>query len=245
MIKEAIEKIVSLVTPEVYTIGEDTYTTNNNMRRVKPHIDKPPVIDFSSLDSIVKAIEGELWRDEITKPVFVNVLAHDGVRVFTTYRGDDMSRDTLYTASPNLPHAFNPWNSHDDMIIALRSQFIPGEDVDYLLDLLARISKDDGVSSEDNGVSQKVTATAGVALKANVNLKPRVTLAPFRTFLEVEQPASEFILRLKDVEDDAPMVGIIEADGGAWKLAAKKNIAKYFRAHLSRLIDKNIVIVTE
>lgn len=245
MIKEAIEKIVSLATPEMYVIGGENYTTNREMMRVPPHVDRPKSIDFSSLDAVVKVVQTECGRSEITKPLFVHVSRHNHVEVFTTYRTDNLQRDLLYCATADLPNGFNNWNTHDDMIIALRSQFVPNEDTEYILDLLKRVSKDDGVSSEDNGVSQKVTATTGVALKGIVNVKSRVKLAPFRTFLEVEQPESEFILRLKDVEGEPPMVGVIDADGGAWRLDAKKNIAGYFRNQLSDLIDDGMVVVTE
>lgn len=243
ILKDAIEKIADLATPKTYEIHGDTYTIDSNMRRVNPHIDRPAEISFSSLDGIAQAISAEIER-EIRKPIFVYVESHESVRVFTTYRADNMGRDTLYSAAPDLPAPFRTWSDHDDAIIMLRSQFIQNEGTEYLLGLLSRISDKDEVFSEDNGVSQKVSATRGVALKTFEQIKSRVSLAPFRTFLEVDQPASEFIVRLKKAEG-SPKIGIIEADGGAWKLAAKRNIAQYFREHLSKLIEKNLVVVAE
>ena len=248
MIKEAIEKIVSLATPETFEIHGDSYTTNNNMKRIAPHIDQPEAITFSSLDAIVQTLKAEVDRPEITKPVFVNVHGHDFVSVFTTLRFDNLERDTIYEAKPILPRPFEAWSYHDDAIITLRSRFVQNEDIEYLIGLLSRISNDDSVTSEDNGVTQKVTAVKGVSLKTYEIPKTRVRLAPFRTFLEVEQPESEFLLRIKqgDKENNIQtQIGIIEADGGAWKLAAKHNIADYFREHLMSLIADNKVIVTE
>lgn len=248
MIKAAIEKIVSLATPKTYEINGDTYTIDPNMRRVEPYIDRPYQTGFSSLDGIVQAIRMEIGREEITKPIFVSVHSHDRVVVFTTYRRDNLQRDVLYTASPELPVEFLQWSSHEDAVIMLRSQFVPNEGTEYLLDLLARISSEDSVTSEDNGVSQKVSATSGIALKKMENIKPRVALAPFRTFLEVEQPESEFLLRIRRGNKESGVllqVGIIEADGGAWKLAAKRNIADYFRTHLDSLIGQGQVVVVE
>ena len=80
---------------------------------------------------------------------------------------------------------------------------------------------------------QTVEARQGVALNALVEVKPRVLLRPFRTFLEVEQPESEFLLRVDPDEG----IGFFEADGGIWKLEAKKNIADYFNANLADLIQ--------
>lgn len=70
-------------------------------------------------------------------------------------------------------------------------------------------------------------------------LKPRVTLRPYRTFLEVEQPESEFLLRLRE----GGKIGLFEADGGMWKQQAKKNIAEYFQEELQPCTRSNAVIV--
>ena len=247
MIKAALEYLNKLATPQTYEINGDTYATVG-MSRVAPHIDRPDEIKFHSLDSITQAIKTEIDREEIPKPLFVSVNRHDLVEVFTTYRTDNMKRDSLYEARPELPDHFPTWSEHDDAIIMLRSRFIQNAGTEYLLELLSRVSNEDTVSSEDNGVTQKVTATKGIAMKQIYDVNGRVTLAPFRTFLEVAQPESEFILRVKqgDKEKDVPMkIGIIEADGGAWKLKAKHNIADYFRESLKDLISENLVVVAE
>ena len=114
-----------------------------------------------------------------------------------------------------------------------------GDGTEYLLGLLSRMSEQSKVDTLDNGVTQTVETVQGVALKTSENIKPRVALAPFRTFLEVAQPESEFLLRVNENGD----VGLFEADGGVWKLEAKQNICEYFQKRLSDLIDNNRVIV--
>lgn len=101
------------------------------------------------------------------------------------------------------------------------------------------MSKDSKVTTLDNGVTQTVEARKGVALMGNVQVKPRVTLKPFRTFLEVEQPESEFILRLNDSGE----INLIGADGGAWKLEAVRNIAAYFEGKLGDMVEAGRVVV--
>ena len=65
-------------------------------------------------------------------------------------------------------------------------------------------------------------------------------LKPFRTFLEVAQPESEFILRVNDKGN----IGLFEADGGVWKLEAKRNIAAYFEKELADFIsDKKVIVM--
>lgn len=137
------------------------------------------------------------------------------------------------TASP--PTCWSGWARE----IELRSRFAPGEGVDYLLDLLSRISKNSGVTTTDNGVSQTVEARQGVALKTVIPVKPRVPLRPYRTFQEVEQPESEFLLRL----DEEGNIGLFEADGGMWKLTARQTIKAFLEKELSGLIAADAVYV--
>lgn len=245
MIKTAIEKILSIAENKTYQIGSDTYS-DRDLYRIEPHIDQPSSISFSSLDGVVKAIKTEIKR--VTCPIFVSVSAHNKVDVFTTYRADNMERDLLYTARPDLPCKPSEWNSYDDAMIILRSQYIQNEGTAYIIDLLAHISDDNNVQSNDNGLSQQVTVKQGVSLSSRAAVKPRVVLKPFRTFLEVDQPESEFLLRLRPGDKEKKIeakIGLFEADGGAWKLNAKRYIAVYFERHLADLIEAGKVVVAE
>ena len=236
MLKEFAQYLVSLKDNKTYNIHGDTYS-DHDLVRIKPHIDRPANLSVSGLDSIVKLVRNELDMFE-NLPVFIRVDDARTVSVFTTY-DDVMCRDSLYTAKCDVPGFRDGFREYEQAIIELRSKFSPGPGVDYLLDLLSRMSKDSGVTTRDNGVSQEVEARQGVSLKALVQVKPRVALRPFRTFLEVEQPESEFLLRL----DDDGNVGLFEADGGMWQQAAKANILAYFEDKLAEEVKGGKVVV--
>lgn len=138
-----------------------------------------------------------------------------------------------------MPGFRDGFREYEKAIIELRSRFFPGEGVNYLLDLLSRMSKENGVTTMDNGVSQEVEARQGISLKTMIAVRPRVSLRPYRTFLEIEQPESEFLLRL----DDEGNVGLFEADGGMWELEAKRNICAFFEEALKPEIDGRKVVV--
>lgn len=72
-----------------------------------------------------------------------------------------------------------------------------------------------------------------------VKVEPRVSLQPFRTFIEVEQPESEFLLRINERGE----IGFFPADGGVWKLEATRNVAGYFEEALEDLISAGAVVV--
>lgn len=235
MIKEALQYLVSLKDNKTYELHGDIYS-ERELNRIAPHIDRPSRISVTGLDSIVKLVQTEL--DVLNAPVFVRVEGARKVSVLSTY-DDTMTRDSLYEASCDVPDFQGGFREYEKAVIELRSKFIPGEGVDYLLELISRINKDSGVSTQDNGVSQTVEARQGVSLKQVVSVKPRVSLCPYRTFLEVEQPASEFLLRL----DENGNVGLFEADGGMWAMEAKRRICAYFEEKLGEEIAQKRVVV--
>ena len=228
MLKEAIEKILSLAPPTTYQIDGHTYASKE-----LELIDPPEV---SGLDSLCKLIKTEL--DKIGTTVMIRVVSYDRVEVFTTYL-QAFTRYQLYSPRADIPGFRTGFREREQALIELRSLFLQNEGVAYLLGLLSRMSEQSQVDTHDNGVTQTVETVQGIALKANETIKPRVSLAPFRTFLEVEQPESEFLLR---VSEDGK-IGLFEADGGVWKLEAKQNICQYFDERLESLIEDNRVIV--
>lgn len=237
MLAKMIDKIVSLKETKIFEIDGQTYA-DASLTRIPPHVDRPDCISVSGLDSICKLIRTELEKVDTT--IMVQVKSNDTVEVMTTYLSD-FSRNTLYRAKADAPGLRTGFRGREVALIELRSLCIPNEGTAYLLDLLSRMTNENSVSTNDNGVTQTVEARQGVALNAVVEIKPRVMLRPFRTFLEVEQPESEFLLRVDPDEG----IGFFEADGGIWKLEAKKNIADYFLKNMGDLIDAGKVVVMQ
>ncbi|OSB00487.1 hypothetical protein B2H85_13365, partial [Clostridium botulinum] len=64
-----------------------------------------------------------------------------------------------------------------------------------------------------------------------------VTLAPYRTFPEIEQPLSRFIFRMQQ----GPSAAIYEADGGAWRNQAMQRIKAYLEEELKGIKNINII----
>ena len=230
-------RLTELKETKIFEIGGQTYA-DASLTRIPPHVDRPDCISVSGLDSICKLIRTEL--EKVGTTIMVQVKSNDTVEVMTTYLSD-FSRNTLYRAKADAPGLYTGFRGREVALIELRSLCIPNEGTAYLLDLLSRMTNENSVSTNDNGVTQTVEARQGVALNAVVEIKPRVMLRPFRTFLEVEQPESEFLLRVDPDEG----IGFFEADGGIWKLEAKKNIADYFLKNMGDLIDAGKVVVMQ
>lgn len=237
MLAKFIDKIVSLKQTQTFVIDGHTYT-DGELEIVEPPVDRPLMLDVYSLDSICKLIRTEIKKVGTT--IIVQAESYQDVKVMTTYL-DDFTRNSLYRARADVPGFRSGWRKREDAVIELRSLFVPNEGTAYMLDLLSRITDENTVQTNDNGITQTVEARQGVALKAFVDIKPRVSLQPFRTFLEVPQPESEFLLRV----DADKGIGFFEADGGVWKLEAKRNIAAYFEENLKDLIEEGKVVVMQ
>lgn len=240
MLKEAIEKIVSLARPEVITVNGKTFS-NQDFAEIKVTKHYPQELKLSSLDSVVQMVRKEavmLFTPELRgQQIFISVEEYNRVRVFSSY-DEWMQRERYYMAQADVPGFREGWQYAEDMIIKLRSLFLQTEDVDYLLNLISHMDSKESVSSSDNGITQTVETKKGVSLKETVQVRPRVRLTPFRTFLEVEQPESEFLLRVKEGQ-----IGLFEADGGVWKMVAKKRVQEWLENQLQDLIEDGRVIV--
>lgn len=234
MLKEFIEHIQKTTQPLIQQVGNSTFAIGSDgcAEEIRPTIDHPDTLPLHSLDALVKLVRTEASKAE--NPLYITIPDHLTVRCFGQPQPDArFFRQVYYEArATDVPGFRDGFREQEKAIIELRSRFAPGEGVDYLLDLLSRISKDSGVATTDNGVSQTVEARQGIALKATVQLRPRVPLRPFRTFQEVEQPESEFLLRM----DEEGNIGLFEADGGMWKLTARQTVKAFLEAKLADLV---------
>lgn len=122
--------------------------------------------------------------------------------------------------------------------IALRTRFQETGDSLYAMKLVNDISLGAKVIYNDNGVATTVTTKSGVSLQTNEAIRPIVKLRPYRTFQEVEQPESTFLIRINDRG-----ISFIEADGGMWRLTARNTIKAFLEENLAAEIESGKLVV--
>jgi hypothetical protein len=161
-------------------------------------------------------------------------------------------KDDSFRRREQFIHAkFNPFaltlNRYmpaEDMLIQLQALFEPTPDLADIVTALSTRTDGKVRTAVDDGITQVVTTKLGVALSTERKLPSTPTLAPRRTFVEVEQPKSRFLLRVKSgeaVEDST--AALIEADGGAWKAEAMRSIKAWLEAELAKLPENRRVAV--
>ncbi len=165
---------------------------------------------------------------------FAHVVDHGTVNVLSGLDSIDRKREWyLHATLVNNPFKFDTFLSAEMFIIALQAQFVQDAAIAAILRVVGNITEEAEHKILDDGVTQTVTAKAGIAKIENVSIPNPVTLRPYRTFQEIEQPASKFVFRMKKSKDgDGPTCALFEADGGAWKNDAIASIKKYLEFEL-------------
>ena len=227
MIKEALEYIVGLKTPVITEIDGNTYS-DKPLNRIS-YVPYAKTIGMKTLTSLVEYIKANI--DSMSERMIVHVISSTEVHLYSSLDAD-RKREYLVEVNAELPDfRFGSFIDHENFVIALQSKFVPNEDRDLVLKFAGTV--EDGTVAEygDDGVTQKATIKTGVASKADAVVPNPVNLIPYRTFLEVQQPASDFIFRMKS--SCGVQCAIFEADGGAWKNEAMSRIKNYLALELS------------
>lgn len=248
MLKNAIEKIremaVQAMEIETTVIDGDVYVKDAELglKKICAYDTKPVIPDcikVSSLEGFVNWLKNEILVPSET--LFVEVTDYNNV-ICRTNRGlvREGETSTLFSTYSNNNLFREGFRDYETAMIELRSKYQHTDDIDYLLKLLSSMTMENSVKSDDNGLTQQVTVREGIALVKNETVRPIVKLKPYRTFYEVEQPESEFLVRI----DKDGNIGFFEADGGMWKLKAREIIKNYLTDALKDMVnDKKVVIV--
>lgn len=188
-----------------------------------------PMITMTTLAGLVDAVKGGL----VEKPLCVIVDGPTCAVAVTAPVGAwlqrrQLARAVVDTADGKFP--WGQWMEADDFVIGLQAKFGPTEDRDRLVRTLGNLQGGIVRTSTDDGISQTVSVKAGVSLLGEEKIVNPVTLRPYRTFSDLEQPASPFVLRIKQDKDCAPKIALFEADGGLWKRAAVDAAHKFLTA---------------
>ena len=205
------------------------------------YIPKANAIEMHTLTSLVDYIKSDV--DEMSEKMIVEVASPTKVNLYSQldYNRD---REKLVSVSARVPEfSFNNFMDQEKFCINLQSKFIDDPQTDRSLILKFAGTVEAGTVAEygDDGITQKATVKTGIASKGDAIVPNPVKLRPYRTFLEVEQPISEFIFRMKQDKYDGINCAIFEADGGAWQIAATKAIKEYLQFELADMTQFTVI----
>lgn len=236
--KEAIEKIEALVMDSfTVEVGSRMYSA----RELRPVLYEPKAdaIEVSTLTGLVDFIESNVDDLDLVNSYIAVVDGHKKVVLCSALLGEKRDREALVVAMLDehmQAFPFGQFMPQEEFIIRLHSLFErkEGDDFDYVAQAVSRITQQNSAETLDDGISQQVTVRRGAsgALKEKETVKPIVRLSPYRTFREIAQIESQFLLRIKTNSDNTVQIALFEADGGAWRNEARLQIAAYLKEHI-------------
>lgn len=244
-LKEAMEHFEELVkradAPQVLEIYGKTYV-NRDLRRYDEAPKARPV-QARTLTALMDYMEH--CSQEFPGRMIIHIVDPTHVRLLSELDAE-RERETLFeTAAETSAFRFGEWYDQENFMIALQANFQANDDLAAVLKLAGNIVSKNNQTYSDDGTTQVATMTVGVASKADAIVPNPVTLIPFRTFQEVEQPESAFVFRIGE-RGGAPAFKLIEAEGDLWKMTAVNAIKDYIYDILGSLpeeISEKVVVI--
>lgn len=230
MIEEAIRKVMEL-TPGKYVLDAFGRQIWNKNGATLPD-PSWPTLGFVSLTALEEYIK-EAHPQEILDKDFIHIASPELVVFQGPVTGEKRIVNTYAQAKCDYrPFVFGCWIPTEEFIIGLQTMFVQDETTAKLLKVVGNLSSDTQIKTLDNGVSQEVTARAGITMVDNVELPNPVELRPYRTFLEVVQPKSEYVLRMQK-NSYGISCALFDVGGNLWKTEAVKAIKEWLELILA------------
>lgn len=226
-----LEKMEEAFAPKTYEVGGRVYSSGALCLVPEP---MPEPVQVHSLTGIVDYVQSD--PDGLGDEIRIHVCSHSRVAAYGPLSDPTRQRPCYVVAqyeSP-LPQSFiGAYSEPETFVIVLQTLFEAAGDRAEVLAVVGNLEAENVTGVSDDGVSQQVSVRAGIVRKGNLIVRNPVLLAPFRTFGEIEQPESPFILRLRGGgEGKLPQAGLFAADGGLWKLEAMERIRQWLTGKL-------------
>lgn len=236
-IKEALQYVVGLRKPEIMSVDGEQYC-DKELHRISFN-PKARSIEMTTLTSLVEYIKANI--DTMDENMIIHVQSPTKVAMYSKL-DDEREREFLVEVNAQVPEfRYGRYMDHESFLIALQSKFIDNPDRELLLKFTGTVESGTVSQYGDDGITQKATIKTGIASKGEAIVPNPVKLRPFRTFLEVEQPESAFVFRMQQDGNGGVNCAIFEADGGAWKNAAMRNVKDYLQFKLADMPQFTVI----
>lgn len=235
MFEKLIDEIQKAVVPPMIGINGHEYLSQRyHLPPEEPRVDP---IRVSTLSGFVDYLTANF--DQIPD-CMIHVVSPVEVQLVGQLKDDRYHSRQVYAIAelPTKQPTFGRYQPTEQFVINLMTQFADVGDRAEVLKVVGNLRHDSTTRTQDDGVTQTATLKTGIALVQEAPVSPIQTLAPYRTFREVNQPSSAFLLRIKQ-EKDGVHAALFEADGEQWKLDAIAAIKEW----LSERIDADDPII--
>lgn len=240
-IKDALEYAVELAEGQevIYEEKGKVYYDETKARLVElDRIKYAAPLEVHTLSGLVGYLK-ERFDTTLGEKLLIYVASPTKVNVYSELDAD-RKRESAIVATADLDrYPFGKFLDSEKFIINILSLFERDENSEAIRRCASAIRIEGGGDLVDDGVSQTVTVKQGAATVGQAEVPSPVELRPYRTFLEVEQPASPFVFRIDKDGDCA----LFEADGGMWKNHAIGNIVEYLAEAFEAELETGFITI--
>lgn len=243
--RDAIEKIQEGAKLEnrVVKIGDHYYSKDNLNLVIEADEISPDCFNSNSLCAITEYINKNVnpVDAESGRRYIIHVDSPTSVILKREQNDIKSTHELVICEAIGGRFPFNQYILPEDFLIKLQTSFENDDkgNRNNLIAIASNISNkmEDGIV--DDGISQTVTVKKGVALKTRETIVNPIVLIPYRTFTEVQQPASPFVFRI-NADGRESRCALFDDNSGMWQIEAMENIRNYFR---ERFADNEQVII--
>lgn len=198
-------------------------------------------LEVTSLTGLVQYLNSKFDQEMVDEPdeLLIHVESPTKVMVYSRLDGHRQRESLIASIAEQNNFPYGRFLDQEHFKINMMSLFDRTDDAEAIMEFASAIRLEDSSDLRDNGVAQVATVRTGASTVDDAKVPSPAVLKPYRTFLEVVQPESQFIFRINSDGECA----LFEADGGLWKYHAKTNIKEYLENALEELIDSEKVTI--
>ena len=238
MIKEALEYIVGLNKTEIIVPDRNTGISYTDKLL---HMVKDPIIDtykFNTLDGFID------YCNIFIENKIIHIENEKSIKCYS-YDIDRFQRRKFiaHCALDRTEYRSGYYEPIEDFILNLKTMYVQTDVISNLVAILGNIVDEDIRTTSDDGISQSITVKKGINLRSQTDLPVFLKLQPYSTFIEIEQPVIEFLLRVKS-KTDGIVASLFESKNTLWKIYSVKKICAYVYNRLKEqgLVENYIIV---
>lgn len=236
MLKNFLDRLLELARPETVEIEGLKYSTGKLSLIGEPRPVGLSLGSLTSLDDYLRSgldLQSARTTTSDLSWLALHVRGPARVDLLSKLSGPERGRDVYASADCEVEarFKFGVFLPQEHFVIGMQTMFAQTDELRQLLSIVGMVTCDEIETRSDDGVTQTATMKVGVTLQSRADIPSPVTLRPYRTFREIKQPESPFVLRVRKGLTGVELA-LFEADGGAWKTRAMEDIKVWLETAL-------------
>jgi len=233
MIKEAIQYVNGLVKPNVEEINGFKYSDKSLHR-----INEPVISEEFKIKTLSGVVDYVNQNPDDLKDIRIVIEDFNKVKVYSGLTNEKSRPLVLRSIAESVDLSRNVNTKMDAELFNafIQTHFIQDKSTQDIFSITGNLETESGLKTEDDGISQNVVVKTSVISKEKISIKNPIMLRPYRTFPEIEQPQSAYVLRIYQGNN----AELKTTENHIWINEAVKSIKVYLKENIK---EENVIII--